>query len=584
MDKMPDPMNIERNSTSSWKLIREIQKRRFESADASVSDAEPQPAKDGSDDSPGYILHQQPGTAGSGDSPEIGKQTFLKLALLGIMVAAFLMPLMSSKLLVVVMLVTILGLCGCVYAQLKPQAVQADANDHESTGFLKQENENLQDLNWELREREERYSSLSDAFGDMLMDRKADGTITYLNNSFAKFLNRSDADLVGKPFPCQRELIEEGDLENGFTKVNIYSLETEGQQRWLAWVDVPIKSEMTTETIIRTVARDVTHQKRAEQALRKATENAESASKAKTQFLANVSHEMRTPLNGILGMSGLLADTKLTREQDTYVNAVHDSGIALLTLIEDILDMTLVEAGRLEIRSAKMSPHRLVEDVCELLSSRAHAKDISIGSFVCKEVPETIESDPGRMRQVLINLIGNAIKFTETGGVYVACQIKNGNSGSPELFFEVQDTGPGIDARDQKLVFEEFSQADNRSTRKHGGAGLGLAISKRILQEMGGSIGLESEPGKGSRFFFTLPLNDAIMDADPVTVPTANAGTLTLVSENPVTSRVIDNYLTEQGYTLELYNDLQCSSQKVSGRNSGPCWWMFPLQICRWTN
>ncbi len=327
----------------------------------------------------------------------------------------------------------------------------------------------------------------------------------------------------------------------------------DGGHRWLAWVDIPIRSETTTENIIRTVARDVTHQKRAEQKLRDATQSAESASKAKTQFLANVSHEMRTPLNGILGMSGLLADTKLTREQDAYVNAVHDSGIALLTLIEDILDMTLVEAGRLEIRSAIMSPHRLIEDVCELLSSRAHAKEIAIGSFVASDIPETIESDPGRIRQILVNLIGNAIKFTENGGVFVSCQLNVSKSDKSLLLFEVHDTGAGIAPKDQELVFEEFSQADNRSTRKYGGAGLGLAISKRIIQEMGGEIGLVSEPEKGSCFYFTLPI-PLIAGETAKTLPDAVSESVhALVSCNPVTTRVVDCYLSEQGYRLDKF-------------------------------
>jgi signal transduction histidine kinase len=284
-------------------------------------------------------------------------------------------------------------------------------------------------------------------------------------------------------------------------------ISTREGERWFAWLDLPVRDEATGETAIRTMIRDITRQKNIEQELRRTSQNSEAASHAKSRFLANVSHEMRTPLNGILGMSGLLADTPLTQEQEAYVDAVHDSGTALLTLIEDILDLTVVEAGKLDLKPDPMKPGRLVEDVCELLSSRAHDKGISISSYIGPSVPDLIEIDSGRLRQVLINLVGNALKFTESGGVHINI-ITLGSVGIPgqktTLHFEVSDTGPGVSLEDQHKIFEEFAQADNESTRQHGGAGLGLSISKRIVEEMGGKIDLVSRINEGSTFEFTI--------------------------------------------------------------------------------
>ena len=422
---------------------------------------------------------------------------------------------------------------------------------------LKLELESLRDRTWELQEREERYRSLAEAFGDMIMDRHQDGTIRFMNGSFAEFL-KTDADaMAGKIFP--HEIVKSEEIRNNKNDIQVSTVQiTTGEtEHWLAWLDIPIRSEATGENLIRTVARDITHQKLVERELRSASEKAESASNAKTQFLANVSHEMRTPLNGIMGMSGLLADTKLTREQDNYVTAIHDSGIALLTLIEDILDMTLVEAGRLEIRPGPMNPHKLVEDVCELLSARAHAKGISIGSFISGDVPDMIRADQGRLRQILINLIGNAIKFTEDGGIYVEARVEGKASGGDQrvLLFEVHDTGPGIEPEDQEMIFAEFSQADSKSTRQHGGAGLGLAISKRIVEEMEGSIRLESRPGSGSCFSFTLPLDSLKTSIPPTAKTIGEDSRVSLVTIDPVTSRVVRNYLAEQNCRLEIQSE-----------------------------
>lgn len=365
----------------------------------------------------------------------------------------------------------------------------------------------LQNRAWELHESEERHRSLIEAFGDIIMHRSASGLVTYVNEAFISTFGEAHHDFLNKPFkPNLLEEVKRAESSDSDVMWDV-KIKTQKGERWFAWLDLSLRDDATGETTVRTMIRDITRQKNIEMELREASQNSEAASHAKSRFLANVSHEMRTPLNGILGMSGLLADTPLTPEQQSYVDAVHDSGRALLTLIEDILDMTVVEAGKLELKTTSTKPGRLVEDVCELLSSRAHEKNISISSYVSPSVPESIEVDSGRLRQVLINLVGNALKFTEKGGVHLNLKTEVSDNQKCRLKFQVSDTGPGISLDDQHKIFEEFAQADNESTRKHGGAGLGLSISKRIIEEMGGKIDLVSEVDKGSTFEFTIDVS-----------------------------------------------------------------------------
>jgi signal transduction histidine kinase len=304
------------------------------------------------------------------------------------------------------------------------------------------------------------------------------------------------------------------------------AIQTPTGLRWFSWIEHSVRDEVDDTVSHRAIARDITDRKRAETTANAARERAESASQAKSRFLASVSHEIRTPMNGIMGMATLLADTDLSPEQRTYVGAVSTSASALLALIEDLLDFSKIEAGRFELEPAALSPRELVENVVELLAARAHAKDIGIACVVAPDVPRTIRADPGRLRQVLLNLVGNAVKFTDVGGVTVTVGMR-GEDEKRRLRFDVVDTGPGLDAAFRQRIFQEFQQADDGPTRRHGGAGLGLAISKRIVDAMGGAIEAEGEEGSGARFSVEMPVE--VLEDNEADLARALAGRRALI-------------------------------------------------------
>jgi len=298
------------------------------------------------------------------------------------------------------------------------------------------------------------------------------------------------------------------------------------------------------------VARDISDQIALRAALKDAAEAAAGAAAATAAFLANMSHEIRTPMNGILGMVELLRDSPLTQDQQRHLDIIAGSGDALLTIINDVLDISKIEAGALELEQIPFDLPGLVDTTVPTLATRAHERGIELLSEVPADVPRHVRGDPGRLRQVLTNLVGNAIKFTPKGEVVVSIRVASRTPAAVTLAFAVRDTGIGIAPEQRERVFKPFGQADISTTRKYGGTGLGLSISRRLVHLMGGEIAVESEPGKGSTFRFeiTLPIEAAKADSGPMRIRASVGGVRVLVvDDNPTNRRVVREYLAQAG-------------------------------------
>jgi two-component system, sensor histidine kinase and response regulator len=339
----------------------------------------------------------------------------------------------------------------------------------------------------------------------------ADQTVQMCNPAFEKLFLYSQEEILGQPLyellgaPEIRPELDSNRKRIGQgkgTHIVTRRRRSDGTLVDVEAFSVPILADgKVTSAVL--LYQDITERKQAEQELLRAKEEAEAASRAKSEFLANMSHEIRTPMNGIMGMTELVLDTDLDPEQREYLNLAKVSADSLLSLINDILDYSKIEAGKLDIETIDFNLSDCIGETMKTLSLRAHQKGLELAFQIEPDVPDALVGDPGRLRQIIVNLVGNAVKFTETGEVVLSVRNEARPAEDVQLLVTVADTGIGIPKDKQASIFEAFSQADGSMTRKYGGTGLGLTISSRLVQLMGGRIWVESQLGQGSRFHFT---------------------------------------------------------------------------------
>ncbi|MBB3540485.1 signal transduction histidine kinase/CheY-like chemotaxis protein [Rhizobium sp. BK176] len=386
------------------------------------------------------------------------------------------------------------------------------------------------------------FADIHDALGDITVTRSMDRRIVGANEMFRRLTGR----LNPEGLTCEEIGIafRPGPAPHRFE----VEISTPEGQRIYVWRDVVTRDPGDGRLLLQSIARDVTEERLTAQSREEARQKAEYNSAAKSRLLATVSHEIRTPLSGILGMTHLLSETRLTQEQQNYLTGIRQSGYALTQLVEDLLDFSTIEVGRFQLRPRAESLRKLLESVVEMLAHRAHEKGIEIGATVSSDLPELMSFDPARLRQVLFNVIGNAVKFTQAGGVFVrASQQGNG------VLISVNDTGPGMTEEEQNRIFGEFEQGGS-TVDKSAGTGLGLSISARIMREFGGSLAVSSERGTGSEFSIRFPID--IPEENRARRNTVLAGSVVLLLAPPgAACLAISETITTLGGDCHLVTD-----------------------------
>ena len=416
-----------------------------------------------------------------------------------------------------------------------------------------------------LRDSEVRYVSLVEGLPLAAWSKDVEGRFTFVNQRMVESLNKPAKELVGTNDyeHFSKELADKYrhddqqvmDARTVFEDVEEFQ-KSHGERIYIQVLKAPVFDSKGNVVGTQGMWWDVTARKQAEAVMCQARDAAEAANRAKSAFLANISHEIRTPMNGIIGMTELVLDSQLTPEQREYLELAKDSADALLKVINDVLDFSKIEAGKLELDPHAFCLRECLGDALKTLALRAHQKGLELACRVQPAVPDTVIGDAGRLRQVVLNLVGNAIKFTEHGEIVVAVDWEHedhpSGNGAPDgqavpaqpptarLHFRVTDTGIGIPAEKQRTIFEAFEQADTSTTRKYGGTGLGLSISARLVELMGGRIWLDSRPQTGSVFHFTVQLEIAAEPLDHVLLPAADLqGMPVLIVDDNATNRLI---------------------------------------------
>jgi len=423
---------------------------------------------------------------------------------------------------------------------------------------------------------DERFQRLVLAAPDAMLIAAQDGTIILVNEQTERLFGYPAADLIGQPVealipPHLREqhvhhrrhyLLAPAERRMGTgAGLNLTALHRDGKQFPVEVSLAPLDTD--DGTLVSAAIRDVTERRQVEQDLADARDEALAAAHLKSQFVAMVSHEIRTPMNGVIGLTNLLLEAPLEPGPRRYVQAIRTSGQALLAIINDILDFSKIEAGKIELVDIDYDLDQLIEDVIQAVAEPAHDKGLELLAYYPPELPTALRGDAGRLRQALLNLLGNAVKFTEHGEIQLRVEPSSAPNGRPQIAFAVTDTGIGIAEKDLHRLFEPFSQVDGSTNREFGGTGLGLTITRQLVDLMHGQLNVESQPGQGSRFSFTIPVtprrNPAgrILSSDyagpaPTRTDPGNRGLILLAEDNTINQMVAVDTLETLGYQVDV--------------------------------
>ncbi|HSH91028.1 MAG TPA: ATP-binding protein, partial [Ramlibacter sp.] len=412
--------------------------------------------------------------------------------------------------------------------------------------------------------------SVIDSLPDCISYKDTEARYLGCNAAFATMMGRTMEDIVGRTDlelqePGRASLARARDEEMLRTLAPLFVEEwlsfADGRRAWGEVMQAPFRDDGGRLIGLVAIARDITQRKQAEDEILRARDLAEDATRIKSDFLANMSHEIRTPMNAILGLSHLALKTELTARQRDYIQKVQGSGQHLMGIINEILDFSKVEAGKLELEQAEFEVQTLLETVAELVTAKGGTKGLEMTFNISPEVPRYLVGDSLRLSQVLVNFASNAVKFTEQGSVVIAVEAQADGSDDLLVRFSVKDTGIGMTGEQMKKLFGSFHQADTSISRKYGGTGLGLAISKRLAELMGGEVGVESCPGAGSMFWFTAKLGTGAGPAPKECAPvlalddSSRGARVLLVEDNDINQIVASEMLTDAGLIVDIAPD-----------------------------